>query len=220
METKICTKCGRELPATEEYFYKKSAKKDGLKAYCKDCSKKYHKEWAKNHKDERKEYQTQYKKEWRSSEENKEYENKIRRQHYKTHKKEFAEYFKQKYIKEKQNGNYDKYVMNAQKRLAIKRKLKSTLTLKQWKQIKIKFNNKCAYCGEELPLQQEHFIPLSKGGEYTIHNIIPACRSCNCSKNNKDFFEWYPKQDFYSKEREDFILNHLGYDEDKQLEAI
>ena len=31
-------------------------------------------------------------------------------------------------------------------------------------------------------LEQEHVIPLSKGGALTLHNIVPACRSCNSKK--------------------------------------
>ena len=61
--------------------------------------------------------------------------------------------------------------------------------------------------GEQL--HQEHFIPLSKGGGYTHNNIIPACRSCNSSKWNNNFFDWYPKQEFYSEEKENFILNFI-----------
>ena len=38
METKVCRKCGRELPLSE--FHKKSASKDGLQDYCKQCSSK------------------------------------------------------------------------------------------------------------------------------------------------------------------------------------
>ena len=37
--TKICTGCGRELPATAEYFYKMKRGKFGLMASCKDCEK-------------------------------------------------------------------------------------------------------------------------------------------------------------------------------------
>lgn len=39
METKKCSKCGRELPVSE--FWKKSSTKDGLQAYCKDCGNDY-----------------------------------------------------------------------------------------------------------------------------------------------------------------------------------
>lgn len=99
---------------------------------------------------------------------------------------------------------------------AKKNKLANTLTIEQWEHIKLHFNNRCAYCGKELPLAQEHFIPLSKGGEYTVNNIIPVCKICNSSKNNKDFFEWYPNKQYYSKEREEFILKHLEYKEDNK----
>jgi len=38
---KKCTKCGKELPATKEYFNKKSGGKYGLKSVCNDCLRKY-----------------------------------------------------------------------------------------------------------------------------------------------------------------------------------
>ncbi len=39
-KTKICTKCGRELPATKEYFYKNKGGKYGLDSKCKECKNK------------------------------------------------------------------------------------------------------------------------------------------------------------------------------------
>lgn len=38
MDTKVCTKCKRELPATEEFFCKKSKCKFGINSVCKSCS--------------------------------------------------------------------------------------------------------------------------------------------------------------------------------------
>lgn len=38
-ETKVCKKCGKELPTTE--FYPSKAEKDGLQVYCKDCGRDY-----------------------------------------------------------------------------------------------------------------------------------------------------------------------------------
>lgn len=35
METKVCSKCGRELPTSE--FYVNKHQKDGLQSYCKEC---------------------------------------------------------------------------------------------------------------------------------------------------------------------------------------
>ena len=106
--------------------------------------------------------------------------------------------------------NKDQSNLRTQKRRSLKKQLESTLTLNQWNQIKLHFDNKCAYCGETKKLTQEHFIPVTKGGEYTLNNIIPACQSCNSSKNNKDFFEFYPNYKYYSKERETNILNFIN----------
>ena len=38
METKVCSKCGRELPKSE--FYRNSNTKDGLQSCCRACSNK------------------------------------------------------------------------------------------------------------------------------------------------------------------------------------
>jgi 5-methylcytosine-specific restriction endonuclease McrA len=110
-----------------------------------------------------------------------------------------------------QKVNKDKVNVIAQRRRTRKHLLPSNLTFEQWGETKLHFDNKCAYCGKELPLVQEHFIALSKSGEYTINNIIPACMSCNNSKGNKDFFEWYPKYRHYSKKREKIVLKFLNY---------
>lgn len=87
------------------------------------------------------------------------------------------------------------------------------LTVSQWEECKEAFDYKCAYCGSKRKLTQDHFIPLSRGGEYSINNIVPVCLSCNSSKLDNNFFEWYPKQPFYSKSREKRILNYLNYNE-------
>ena len=113
-------------------------------------------------------------------------------------------------------NNKEKVNILTQKYIAKKKQLPHTLTFIQWNNIKNDFNHECAYCGQEKPLAQEHFIALSKGGEYTTNNIIPSCKSCNSSKGNRDFKKWYMKQEYYSKIRETKILNYLHYDGDIQ----
>jgi len=103
-----------------------------------------------------------------------------------------------------------------QRHRTLKKNLPSTLTAKQWAYIRKHFNNSCCYCGKEKPLEQEHMVPLVKGGEFSRDNILPACRSCNASKHTQDFFTWYPRQPFYSKQREQKILTHLNYDKNHQ----
>lgn len=49
-----------------------------------------------------------------------------------------------------------------------------------------KFNGHCAYCGIKINLsdmQADHIKPLHLGGEDTIDNLFPACRSCNKYKH-------------------------------------
>ena len=111
--------------------------------------------------------------------------------------------------------------INEYKRRTLKKNSLSFLTKEQWNQVLIKFNNSCAYCGNKVEkLTLDHFIPLSKGGELSISNAIPCCVSCNSSKNNRDFFEWYRKQPFYDEQREKFIINHLKYKDGVQQISI
>lgn len=42
---KVCSKCGKKFPATNEYFYPMKDRKDGLSNWCKECSK----EWTKKY---------------------------------------------------------------------------------------------------------------------------------------------------------------------------
>jgi hypothetical protein len=60
----------------------------------------------------------------------------------------------------------------------------------EWLLVLEEFEGKCAYCGEDADTR-DHVIPLTKGGSDFIENIVPACRSCNSSKQNKYLAEWY-----------------------------
>lgn len=78
----------------------------------------------------------------------------------------------------------------------------------------------CPYCGREMKdlseIHIDHFVPFSKSPNEVnpLNNLIPVCKYCNRSKWNESFTEWYPKQVFYSKEREERILKYLGYTKD------
>ncbi len=49
----------------------------------------------------------------------------------------------------------------------------------------------CAYCGAQEPaLQKDTMLPISRGGRYTVQNVVPACRSCNASKSNLELTTW------------------------------
>ena len=49
----------------------------------------------------------------------------------------------------------------------------------------IRDNFKCAYCGvESKKLTIDHVIPKSKGGKSSFENTTAACKSCNGKKGN------------------------------------
>jgi 5-methylcytosine-specific restriction endonuclease McrA len=55
--------------------------------------------------------------------------------------------------------------------------------------------NTCFYCSEaSKELTVDHVVPLSRGGEDSPANIVPACRSCNSSKGAKDAVSWYTER--------------------------
>ena len=98
-----------------------------------------------------------------------------------------------------------------------KRSLEHSLTVAEWDECISYFSNRCAYCGKEEKLEQEHFIPVTKDGPLTKGNIVTACRACNASKSNHDFKEWYHQKSFYSRDRERKILEYLG--NEKEIEV-
>lgn len=59
----------------------------------------------------------------------------------------------------------------------------SDLTTQQWQAIKAMFDHRCVYCGKQpVRLTQDHIVPLSKGGNHTVSNVVPACKPCNSKK--------------------------------------
>ena len=56
-------------------------------------------------------------------------------------------------------------------------------TAAQWEQMKADHNHQCFYCKEQPnALTQDHCIPLSRNGNHTASNIVPACMPCNGKK--------------------------------------
>jgi len=55
------------------------------------------------------------------------------------------------------------------------------------------FGGCCAYCRTPVPLsalQAEHVIPLSRGGDNGLNNILPSCAPCNSDKRDLLLHEW------------------------------
>src|SRR3569833_3086613 len=64
------------------------------------------------------------------------------------------------------------------------------LTADQWAAIQAAWEG-CAYCGAtDTPLQRDCVLAISRGGRYTIDNVVPACASSNTSKCNDEVTGW------------------------------
>ena len=53
------------------------------------------------------------------------------------------------------------------------------------KNIHIRDNYTCAYCGTNKELTIDHIIPASRGGKTSFENCTTACRSCNHKKGSR-----------------------------------
>lgn len=202
---KFCTNCGEQYPETKDYFFKRGK---GFDCHCKECrgyefgikQNVMNRKTIEGHK-----YCTECKQLLPLSS----------KYFYKNNSIEdgFTTQCK-KCIRKWQINNIDSIRKNKkiyqQIRRSRKKQLTNDFTIDDWVDCKEYFNNSCCYCGKKTKeLQQDHLVPLSKDGPYTKDNIVPACKRCNVSKKDDDFDEWYPQQEFYSKERENKILRYL-----------
>lgn len=78
------------------------------------------------------------------------------------------------------------------------------ITPEDHRRLLLRYRNECAYCRTKLgewgrsshnSLQWDHIVPLSRGGDDSIGNIVPSCRSCNLSKSSSLLVEWKVKNE-------------------------
>lgn len=64
------------------------------------------------------------------------------------------------------------------------------VSARDWEWLKRRHRGRCAYCDRMAPLTMDHVVPLVRGGQHAIGNILPACHSCNASKRDRLLVEW------------------------------
>lgn len=80
--------------------------------------------------------------------------------------------------------------MAARRRQRRMGRVEHDLTDEQWAALRAAWAG-CAYCGaEDRPLQRDCVQPISRGGRYTVLNVVPACGPCNASKCNDEVTAW------------------------------
>lgn len=97
------------------------------------------------------------------------------------------------------------------RKAVIKDRTAVQITPKQLLQRFAVFGDCCAYCGAGGDLQIEHAVPIAKGGTHAMGNILPACKTCNYSKRDKEIQSWYESQPFFQKARWKKICRVLGW---------
>lgn len=232
MITKKCAWCGRELPATLEYFWKQTTHADGLKSRCIECHGGQFRIGGTSAKNGQRGVPDGMRRCAICGEikpKTEEYFHVGERNNRGYTFMQWTSYCRpcaSKKSKELIYANYDRY---AQKRREWATKNREALNAysrerrahavanggklagDQWEEAKEFFGGCCAYCGKETKeLTRDHFIPITKGGQWDATNIIPACKPCNSSKNNKDFAVWYPESGHYDEGREQRILYYLN----------
>jgi 5-methylcytosine-specific restriction endonuclease McrA len=59
-----------------------------------------------------------------------------------------------------------------------------------YKDLKKIYDEQCFNCGATENQSLDHRIPLSRGGEHKIGNMMTLCQPCNASKSSRTIMEW------------------------------
>lgn len=196
---KNCVECGKEFPATFEFFYKK---RDSLSSYCKDCHKERGKAWKKANQQKR----TEKNKEWilKNPEKVKEYRKRWRNSNPDSVKEDWAnrspESLKRKRETDKNwaKSNNDKINGHRRKRRALK--LGNGHIPYTLQEVIDTYGTDCYLCqtpinlsasrqvgkpGWQSGLHIDHLVPISKGGPDTLENVRPSHGICNIVKGDR-----------------------------------
>jgi hypothetical protein len=162
METKICTKCGEEFPATPEYFSRHPNCAEGLYPRCKVCKYEEKKEWEKNNPEKYKASKKRYKER---------YKERYPEKHKAASKRKKKNYF---------TNNPDAKKLTHIRKSAKKRNIDFKLTLTEYREIF--WGKPCHYCGVEMEATGLDRKYSGKNVGYTIDNVVPCCHACNSLK--------------------------------------
>lgn len=164
---KVCPSCKKDNLAEQYYTDKRNA--DWLSGYCKDCTNQKTGEYYAQNKDKCRELNRQW------VIQNRERANALSREWYRKHP-EVNKAARRRWRARKKNAEI------------------CDLTAKEWLELLEHNGNKCGYCGGSDNLSQDHAVPLTRGGDHTLTNIIPSCRPCNSRKHTKTALEFIWEQ--------------------------
>jgi 5-methylcytosine-specific restriction endonuclease McrA len=87
-------------------------------------------------------------------------------------------------------ANRSRRVRAARRRQRRLGRVTNDLSIEEWEALKAAWKG-CAYCGAtDGALQRDCVMAISRGGRYTVDNVVPACATCNASKCNDEVTGW------------------------------
>jgi 5-methylcytosine-specific restriction endonuclease McrA len=161
---KTCKICG--IQKSFNQFAKNSPSKNGIGPYCLDCNRERGRKRYRDNKEFLKEQQRQY-----------------RINNYDTR----INVERKSRSKNKEKNRPTKNERQLRRAKAVKEKTYLILE----KEIRKLYSDPCFICGSKENQSIDHIIPVSRGGNHSIGNMITLCRSCNSSKNARLMVEWY-----------------------------
>ena len=174
------------LAHREEFLKKSAVARQGKREEAKKTSREW---YAKNHEyalDRQRKYTAKHR----------ELINAQRREYVKSHKEEIRDWH------HSDKGHLCNRLSKQKRRGMKKTTSDNSITLKSWLTLVEHHEWKCAYCGSKQKLTIDHVVPLSKGGTHTLGNVLPACHSCNSSKQTKSLQDWLPTRNPVAQEVE------------------
>lgn len=79
---------------------------------------------------------------------------------------------------------------------------------KKWERVDSFWGGRCTYCLKiikQFERTLDHFIPINKGGSGRKFNLVPACRSCNHTKD-----DYHPNY-FCTKVQADHVARYMNF---------
>lgn len=190
---KRCTKCDEEKP-TDAFPPRKDHSADGLHTECRECRRRYHREYARARRKADPEAAREAERAWRERNPEADRARQVRyRQRHAAKLRANRKAFREAHP-ERVREAYDKWrashIEQERLRLATRRALTGEADAALRDFIRELRESPCAYCGATDNIHIDHVIPLARGGTHTPENLAPACGSCNSSKGTKPVDEW------------------------------
>lgn len=198
---KVCNKCNQEKDENDFYIRKNRSGTITLRLECKSCfmrsrdpqkRKESDRRYYKNHAEEKRLEKREFRKK---------YPEKYKDQYTRNYQRNKEKILSRIRTWRQNNRDVDrersrKWAINnpeksAQRHRNRRARLRTTgiVTVSEWEELKKRYEYTCLCCGvtePDIKLQQDHVIPISRGGLNLIDNIQPLCPDCNYKKHTKD----------------------------------